>query len=144
MGHPGRWLGLSGSKAGICGLQQSFTLGSWLKHALCVLDSSLGVGRDSLALEQPASSWHVEDTDVKTDPRDPASLLQTESYLAPTGLCTCPLLSSSGRSGICRACLRVACAAMALLTVFNGDTAIVNKKPSMQSFFLLQPPGWLL
>lgn len=67
------------------------------------------------------------------------SLLQTESYLAPTGPCTCPLPGASVSSGVCTGCLRVVSAAVALLTIPSGCTAVVNKKPSMQPFFLLQP-----
>lgn len=67
-----------------------------------------------------------------------ASLLQTESYLTPTGPCTCPLPCASVYSGVCTGCLQVVSAAVALLTIASGGTAIVNKKPSMQPSFFLQ------
>lgn len=53
--------------AGVCGLMHAFI---HPKHLLCVLGPGLGEEQDTWALEQVASSQHVEDTDMKMDPHD--------------------------------------------------------------------------
>ena len=122
-------------------LQHSFIHHTCPENPLHMPDSGLGEEWDSRPLNSwPAlSMWWVQTSSRKIE----FLLLSfSQRYLAPTRPCTCPLPGASGHSGICRGCLWVASAAMALLILPSGGTATVHKKPSMQPFFLLQPLGW--